>query len=113
MCAWSRLGRASSRLDKLNSDPSFHLGTCAVSKPPDGASRIGGNMTERSHSTSQSSAERRATLFRRFSHEVANMMGSYWAFLLACLAVLAWGILGPPFHFAERWELAMNTAATV
>lgn len=30
-------------------------------------------------------------MFRRFSEHASHLVGSYWAFLAACLVVVLWG----------------------
>jgi low affinity Fe/Cu permease len=52
----------------------------------------------------------------RFSHFAARtgeIMGSYWAFLLAILIVVVWVITGPLFHFSNTWQLVINTGTTI
>jgi low affinity Fe/Cu permease len=52
----------------------------------------------------------------RFSHFAARtgeIMGSYWAFLLAILTVVVWGITGPLFQFSDTWQLVINTGTTI
>jgi low affinity Fe/Cu permease len=41
------------------------------------------------------------------------MVGSPWAFLIACLAIVIWGALGPIFHYSDTWQLVINTATTI
>lgn len=52
-------------------------------------------------------------LFRRFSHKTSSGVGSPWAFALACLAILVWGVTGPLFHFSDTWQLVINTGTTI
>ncbi|MFC7287491.1 low affinity iron permease family protein [Herminiimonas glaciei] len=52
-------------------------------------------------------------LFRRFSINCSNGVGSYWAFLLALLVVLAWVISGPLFDYSDTWQLIINTATSI
>ncbi len=39
--------------------------------------------------------------------------GSPWAFLLAVLVILAWGVSGPLFNFSDTWQLVINTSTTI
>lgn len=52
-------------------------------------------------------------LFRRFSISCSNGVGSYWAFLLAMLLVLAWVISGPFFDYSDTWQLLINTVTSI
>ena len=52
----------------------------------------------------------------RFSHFAARtgeIMGSYWAFLLAILTVVIWAATGPLFQFSDTWQLVINTGTTI
>jgi low affinity Fe/Cu permease len=52
----------------------------------------------------------------RFSHFAARtgeIMGSYWAFLLAILTVVVWATTGPLFQFSNAWQLVINTGTTI
>ncbi|HEX3049051.1 MAG TPA: low affinity iron permease family protein [Aggregatilineaceae bacterium] len=51
--------------------------------------------------------------FRKFSQRTAQAVGSPWAFLIAVLVILMWGITGPLFNFSDTWQLVINTATTV
>lgn len=51
--------------------------------------------------------------FRRFSHGVAEAVGTPIAFALAVLTIALWLISGPIFHFSDTWQLVINTATTI
>ncbi len=51
--------------------------------------------------------------FRRFAAGAATATGSPWAFVLAVLVILAWGITGPLFNFSDTWQLVINTSTTI
>lgn len=51
--------------------------------------------------------------FGAFSTWVTKATGSPFAFLIALLIVLAWGITGPIFNFSEVWQLVINTGTTI
>ena len=40
-------------------------------------------------------------------------MGTSWAFFLACVAVVVWGITGPAFSYSDTWQLVINTGTTI
>ena len=56
------------------------------------------------------SVERR---IETFSHRVSEWTGSTWAFALALLVILVWGVTGPIFHFSDTWQLVINTGTTI
>lgn len=51
--------------------------------------------------------------FRKFAQKTSDAAGSSWTFLLAVSLVLVWAISGPLFHFAETWQLVINTGTTI
>jgi len=51
--------------------------------------------------------------FRVCSQWIANAVGSPWAFILALITILLWGITGPIFHYSDTWQLVINTATTI
>lgn len=51
--------------------------------------------------------------FRKFSHAMAAAMGSPWAFVLALVTIVIWGVLGPLFNFSDTWQLVINTSTTI
>jgi low affinity Fe/Cu permease len=52
-------------------------------------------------------------VFRHFAAKTADAVGSKWAFLLAVLTILVWGLTGPLFHFSDTWQLVINTGTTI
>jgi len=52
-------------------------------------------------------------LFRRAAHTVSQAIGSPYAFALAFLAIVAWALAGPYFHYSEDWQLVINTGTTI
>jgi low affinity Fe/Cu permease len=51
--------------------------------------------------------------FREFACRVSDAVGSHWAFIVALVIVLIWGITGPIFHFSDSWQLVINTGTTI
>lgn len=51
--------------------------------------------------------------FRCCAHNISVAVGSPWAFLIAFLAIVTWGITGPLFKFSDTWQLVINTATTI
>jgi low affinity Fe/Cu permease len=52
-------------------------------------------------------------MFTAFATKTARAMGSIWAFILALLIILVWGITGPIFHYSDTWQLVINTGTTI
>ena len=51
--------------------------------------------------------------FRVFARRSSELLGSAWAFIIALLVILIWGITGPAFHFSDTWQLIINTGTTI
>lgn len=51
--------------------------------------------------------------FNRLAATTSRLVGTYWAFMLAALAVVIWGITGPLFSFSDTWQLVINTGTTI
>jgi low affinity Fe/Cu permease len=52
-------------------------------------------------------------LFRIFARHSSIVLGSAWAFTLAIVIILIWGLTGPAFHFSDTWQLIINTGTTI
>ena len=52
-------------------------------------------------------------LFTRFAGWCAWAFGHPLAFILACLATIAWAVSGPIFNYSDTWQLVINTGTTV
>src|SRR5213595_1402270 len=51
--------------------------------------------------------------FRVFARRSSAVLGSAWAFVLALLVIVVWGITGPTFHYSDTWQLIINTGTTI
>lgn len=51
--------------------------------------------------------------FRVFARRSALTLGSAWAFAVAILIIVVWGVTGPMFHFSDTWQLIINTGTTI
>lgn len=51
--------------------------------------------------------------FDTFSNRVTRLTGTPWAFIIALIVVVLWGISGPLFHFSDTWQLVINTGTTI
>src|SRR5258707_15569787 len=64
----------------------------------------GSRISEHSHSNGS---------FHTFAGRASLLVGSKWAFTIAVLIILFWGLSGPYFHFSDTWHLVVNTATTI
>src|SRR5438046_11490 len=51
--------------------------------------------------------------FRIFARRSSTILGSAWAFAVAILIIVVWGITGPTFHYSDTWQLIINTGTTI
>lgn len=51
--------------------------------------------------------------FHAAARKTANAMGNAWAFIIAILLILGWGVTGPFFHYSNTWQLVINTGTTI
>ena len=51
--------------------------------------------------------------FNIFSKRVSDVVGSPWAFILALVIVILWGVTGHYFHYSDTWQLIINTSTTI
>jgi low affinity Fe/Cu permease len=52
-------------------------------------------------------------MFQNFAAKTTRLTGSPWAFLIAALVIVIWGITGPLFRFSDTWQLVINTGTTI
>jgi low affinity Fe/Cu permease len=51
--------------------------------------------------------------FTRIATHTAAAVGQPWAFVLAAVVILLWGLSGPFFGFSDTWQLVVNTSTTI
>src|SRR6476661_6852934 len=51
--------------------------------------------------------------FRIFARRSSTVLGSAWAFGIAILVIVVWGLTGPAFHYSNTWQLIINTGTTI
>src|SRR5262245_18224689 len=51
--------------------------------------------------------------FADMARQASVVLGSPWAFGLACIGVLVWGVAGFYFNFSDAWQLVINTGTTI
>lgn len=54
-----------------------------------------------------------SNIFDIIATKVTKFTGSYIAFAISLLIVIAWALTGPLFHFSEVWQLVINTGTTI
>ncbi len=52
-------------------------------------------------------------IFRKIAQRVSNFVGSSYAFMVALMIIVIWGITGPAFGYSDTWQLAINTGTTI
>ena len=52
-------------------------------------------------------------LFHKFAVRASGVVGSPWAFALAMVIIVAWGVSGPAFGYSDTWQLVINTGTTI
>jgi len=51
--------------------------------------------------------------FRLFARRSSMLLGSAWAFGVAILIIVIWGVTGSAFHYSNTWKLIINTGTTI
>jgi len=51
--------------------------------------------------------------FGSLARSISTVVGRPAAFAVAAIAVLAWAVSGPLFHFSDTWQLIINTSTTI
>ena len=51
--------------------------------------------------------------FSAFAQRTSHWTGHPFAFLLAFVVVVTWGLTGPIFHYSDTWQLVINTGTTI
>jgi len=57
--------------------------------------------------------DRLSQILERFSRKATEATGTSTAFILALLVIIVWMLTGPLFHFADTWQLVINTGTTI
>ena len=52
-------------------------------------------------------------IFRKIARSTSSILGSAWAFIIAVLVVVVWGLTGPLYHYSDTWQLVINTGTTI
>ncbi len=51
--------------------------------------------------------------FARFARGCSNTLGSPVVFVVNCIFILLWLVMGPVFGYSDTWQLLVNTVTTV
>lgn len=51
--------------------------------------------------------------FTKFADKASKAVGSPFAFVIAVLILILWGISGPFLKFSDTWQLVINTSTTI
>lgn len=70
-------------------------------------------LVVRHHDEDKKVTKQSSDTFHRASVKISNKLGSAWAFYVAVLVIVAWGISGPLFDFSNTWQLVINTSTTI
>ncbi|HEY3309621.1 MAG TPA: low affinity iron permease family protein [Desulfuromonadaceae bacterium] len=52
-------------------------------------------------------------MFHSFARKSAEALGTPYAFAIAVLLLIMWGVTGPFYDFSDTWQLIVNTATTI
>jgi low affinity Fe/Cu permease len=51
--------------------------------------------------------------FRKIAHFASEQVGKSWAFVMALILILVWGVSGPASNYSNSWQLVINTSTTI
>lgn len=51
--------------------------------------------------------------FQHFAIRSADVVGSWGAFMIAVVVILAWAVTGRVFDYSDTWQLWINTGTTI
>ncbi len=57
--------------------------------------------------------EAKGNMLSRFATAATAWSGSTYAFVLAALIIVVWGVTGPLFHYSDTWQLVINTGSSI
>ncbi len=52
-------------------------------------------------------------MFRKLAQLCSDFIGRPFAFVLAVVIVIIWGVTGPLFDYSDTWQLVINTGTTI
>ena len=71
------------------------------------------HATEKVERQERSQPHTLRAMFHKFAQKTSAAVGTPWAFVIAALVVIAWGLTGRFFHYSDTWQLVINTGTTV
>lgn len=54
-----------------------------------------------------------SNVFGRLSKRISLAAGHHNTFLLACMTLVIWAVMGPYYHYSDTWQLVINTGTTI
>ncbi len=75
--------------------------------------KIATKQAESTLLTTRGGSFRGSDWFGRFAAHASTWLGSKWAFAVAGLVIVVWGVTGPLFHYSDTWQLVINTGTTI
>src|SRR4051794_25976852 len=57
--------------------------------------------------------EKTTWTFSDLAREASCLLGTPYAFAVACAIVLIWGLTGPVYGYSDTWQLVINTGTTI
>ncbi len=73
----------------------------------------GGSESTRPEKENKEKRSKVSQFFNRFSAIITKATGSAYAFIIAVVVVIVWGVTGPIFKFSDTWQLVINTGTTI
>ncbi len=67
----------------------------------------------RHNKTFENTHKSQSDTFHKISVKISNKLGSAFAFYIALLVIVVWGVSGPLFSFSNTWQLVINTGTTI
>ena len=68
---------------------------------------------KKSHDEKKKNGNKFSQFFNRFSTVITKATGSAYAFIIAVVVIIVWGVSGPIFKFSDTWQLVINTGTTI
>jgi low affinity Fe/Cu permease len=63
--------------------------------------------------TNGNSSRPLSRMFGDIARVISWEVGRAWAFALAVVCIVVWGVTGPMFGFSDTWQLVINTGTTI
>ena len=57
--------------------------------------------------------QRDGQVFSNVAQWASRQCGRASTFIIACLAIIGWAVMGPMFDYSDTWQLLINTGTTI